>query len=92
MGIRQINQGIRPNVAIIFPCYNCAMHHFISFERIRIDNYKCLQKAKCQICKFEWIEFWYMAEQHHSFRVQSHILRRNKKISRQEKRMELQLQ
>ena len=42
------------------------MHNFISFERIGIDNFKCIQKGKCQICKFEWVEYWYTAEQRQS--------------------------
>ena len=46
--------------------YNCAMHNLISFEKIRIDNFKCIQNGKCQICKFEWVEYWYTAEQRQS--------------------------
>ena len=66
MSVKQINRCMEYESTAIVPCYNCAMHNFISFERIRIDNFKCTQKGKCQICKFEWTEYWYTAEQRQS--------------------------
>jgi hypothetical protein len=67
MSVSSIDHGKKYKAAIIFPCSNCGSHNFISFQRILINNYNCVQKAKCQICKFEWIEFWYKPEQSQSF-------------------------
>ena len=57
MTVSSIDHGKQCKTAIILPCYNCGLHNFISFQRIKIDNYNCVQKAKCQICKFEWSNF-----------------------------------
>ena len=81
MTVSSIDHGKQCKTAIIFPCYNCGLHNFISFQRIKIDNYNCVQKAKCQICKFEWSEFWYMPERSESFYQQLSLSsKRNKKI------------
>ena len=76
----------RPEATIIFPCSNCGWHNFTSFQRIEINNHNCVQKAKCQICKFEWIELWSMPEQSRSFYQKSFVpSERYEKISRQDK-------
>ncbi len=86
MTVSSIDHGKQCKTAIIFPCYNCGLHNFISFQRIKIDNYNCVQKAKCQICKFEWSEFWYMPERSQSFSEQLSLSsKRYKKISREDK-------
>ncbi len=59
MSVKQINKSQKYKAAVRLPCFNCCSLQFISFQRIKTDNYKCLQKAKCHACKFEWIEFWY---------------------------------
>jgi hypothetical protein len=85
MTVSSIDHGKKCKTAIILPCYNCGLHNFISFQRIKIDNYNCVQKAKCQICKLEWSEFWYMPEQSRSFSQQLSLSKRYKKISREDK-------
>ena len=64
MSVISINHGKKHKTAIIFPCSNCGLHNFISFQRIKINNHNCVQKAKCQICKFEWIEFLHGSDDH----------------------------
>lgn len=88
MSIRQINQCKQSKSTAIAPCYNCAAHNFIFFQRIKIDNFKCIQKGKCQICKFEWVEFWYVPMQKQFFNSQSNNRsNKHKEIIRQSEEM-----
>ena len=81
MSVISIDHGKKYKPAIIFPCSNCGLHNFISFQRIEINNHNCVQKAKCQICKFE------CPEQSRSFYQESFVpSKRYKKISKQDKR------
>jgi hypothetical protein len=86
MSVKQINKSQKYKAVIILPCFNCGSLQFISFQRIKIDNYKCLQKAKCHACKYEWIEFWYEPMQRQFFCSQPRRLSEHKKIIRQEVR------
>jgi|GEM_PF-6040909 len=60
-------------------CTNCSSLGYISFQKIQIDDYSCLQKAKCQACKFEWVEFWYVIESRHFLYHQQRLSTTSKK-------------
>ena len=91
MSVKQINKSQKYKAAIRLPCFNCGSVQFISFQRIKIDNYKCLQKGRCQICKFEWVEFWCVPIQKLSFYSQTNnqsskhkeIIRRSEEVTPQ---------
>ncbi|MFZ0327289.1 MAG: hypothetical protein WAL66_08315 [Nitrososphaeraceae archaeon] len=78
-------KSIKQQLFFLAPIVACIISYLF---RIQINNHNCIQKAKCQICKFEWIEFWYMPEQSRSFYQQlSSSSKRYKKISREDKRV-----